>query len=154
MLYWSFSPINIYQLQVLGVGCGNSRLEDNLLWWGVAAAGGTCIDRLAGNEEMLPWFGAVERRWLQTQSGDTQLPVIIFFILARCLGMDASIWWRSPPCQTDPWFGGARRRRWQPFYRRKGSRSSWRCWCHHHAQGWCKVGQVCIPGKVLNRFGI
>ncbi|KAF7051640.1 hypothetical protein CFC21_059863 [Triticum aestivum] len=41
-------------MQVLGVGCGNSRLEDNLLWWGVAAAGGTCIDRLAGNEEMLP----------------------------------------------------------------------------------------------------
>ncbi|KAF7057806.1 hypothetical protein CFC21_064991 [Triticum aestivum] len=41
-------------MQVLGVGCGNSWLEDNLLWWGVAAAGGTCIDRLAGNEEMLP----------------------------------------------------------------------------------------------------
>ncbi|KAM3400573.1 hypothetical protein ACQJBY_005427 [Aegilops geniculata] len=41
-------------MQVLGVGCGNSRLEDNLLWWGAAAAGGTCIDRLAGNEEMLP----------------------------------------------------------------------------------------------------
>lgn len=41
-------------MQVLGVGCGNSRLEDNLLWWGVAAGGGTCIDRLAGNEEMLP----------------------------------------------------------------------------------------------------
>ena len=46
--------LGVVVLQVLGVGCGNSRLEDNLLWWGVAAAGGTCIDRLAGNEEMLP----------------------------------------------------------------------------------------------------
>lgn len=51
------NPTNLnvaFKFQVLGVGCGNSRLEDNLLWWGVAAAGGTCIDRLAGNEEMLP----------------------------------------------------------------------------------------------------